>query len=87
MTAFNLYENFETEKDLETDGFWYNFSDETSFRLARAGGSNMKFTKAVERITRPYRRQIENESISVEMANSLTIQAFAEAVVLPLRSS
>ena len=78
----NLFEMFGTDKALETEGIWYEFDKETKFRLARAGGANMRFAKALEAKTRPYRRQIENGTIDNDLANSLLREAFAETVLL-----
>lgn len=78
----NLYEMFGTDKRFEQEGIWYAFSEDTKFLLARAGGSNVRFAKVLEAKTRPYRRQIENESIDLDLANGLLIEAFAEAVLL-----
>lgn len=78
----NLYELFETDKNLETEGIWYTFDKDTKFLLARAGGSNARFAKAVEAKTRPYRRQIDNGTIDNDLGNALLIEAFAETVVL-----
>lgn len=78
----DLYEMFGTDDHFEQKGIWYAFSENTKFLLARAGGSNVRFTKVLEARTRPYRRQIENESIDLDTANKLLIEAFAEAVLL-----
>src|SRR3546814_10059117 len=74
-TMANIYKMFQTDKGLETEGIWYNFDKTTGFRLARAGGANMKFVKALEERTRPYRRQIEDNTIDPELANGLLIEA------------
>lgn len=82
MTTTNLYDMFGTDEDFEREGIWYAFSEETKFRLARAGGANLRFAKSLEAKTRPYRRQIENESIDNELANNLLLEAFVETVLL-----
>ena len=78
----NLYELFETDNTLETEGIWYTFDKDTKFLLARAGGANTRFTKVLEAKTRPYRRQIDNGTIDNDLGNQLLIEAFSEAVVL-----
>lgn len=78
----DLYSMFQTDKSLETEGIWYDFDDETGFRLARAGGANVKFAKAVEEKTRPHRRQIDNGTIDPEVGNRLLIEAFVGTVLL-----
>jgi len=71
-----------TDLKIETDGFTHRITDKMSFRLARAGGANAKFSKAMEAKTRPYRRQIQEDTMDITLANKLLIEAFAETVVL-----
>jgi len=79
-----LYDLYATDKALETEGFWHNVTDKIRFRLARAGGSNMKFAKVLEKKTRPHRRASDPnmEDMDIELANNLLVEAFAETVVL-----
>ena len=78
----SIYEMFATDFKIETDGFIHRISDKISFRLARAGGANAKFSKAMEAKTRPYRRQIAEDTLDITIANKLLIEAFAETVIL-----
>ena len=78
----DLYKMFETDSSLEREGFWYKVSENTGFLLARAGGHNTRFVKALEVKTRPYRRQIENGTLDGELGNELLRDAFAETVIL-----
>ena len=78
----SIYEMFATDLKIETDGFVHRVSDKISFTLARAGGANTKFSKAMEVKTRPYRRQISEDTMEITLANKLLIEAFAETVVL-----
>lgn len=78
------YERYGTNRDLEIAGFWHSVSPTERYLLARAGGTNVKFAKAVERVTRPYRDEIDDElnEFDLDLANSLMIEAFVEAVLL-----
>lgn len=78
----SIYEMFATDLKIETDGFIHHVTDKISFRLARAGGANAKFSKVMEAKTRPYRRQIQEDTMDITLANKLLIEAFAETVVL-----
>ena len=78
----SIYEMFATDLKAETDGFVHRVSDKISFTLARAGGANARFSKAMEVKTRPYRRQIAEDTMDIALANTLLIEAFAETVVL-----
>ncbi len=78
----NVYEMFATDLKVEVEGFTHRITDKISFTLARAGGANTKFSKAMEVKTRPYRRQIQEDTMDISLANKLLIEAFAETVVL-----
>lgn len=78
----SIYEMFATDLKIETEGFTHRITDKISFRLARAGGANAKFSKAMEVKTRPYRRQIAEDTMDITLANKLLIEAFAETVIL-----
>jgi hypothetical protein len=78
----DMYAMFETDKTIEKAGFWYAFSKSTRYLLARAGGSNIRFAKVLEAKTRPHRRQLDDNSMDTDLANSLLIEAFVDAVLL-----
>lgn len=78
----SIYEMFATDLKIEVEGFTHRITDKISFQLARAGGANAKFSKAMEIKTRPYRRQITEDTMDITLANKLLIEAFAETVVL-----
>lgn len=78
----SIYEMFATDLQIETDGFVHRVSEKISFTLARAGGANANFSKVMEVKTRPHRRQIQDDTMDLALANSLLIEAFAETVVL-----
>jgi len=77
----DMHATFGTDETFEREGIWYEFDKETKFLLARAGGANVPFAKRLEAVTRPYRRQIENETIDLEFANGLLRQAWCETVL------
>lgn len=78
----SIHELFATNEKTETEGFVHQITDEIVFTLARAGGSNTRFVKVMEQKTRPYRRQIQDDTMDTALANKLLIEAFAETVVL-----
>lgn len=77
----NAYDMFSADKAKEADGIWLDFG---TFRIkvARAGGSNVKFAKIVEEKTRPYRRAIEQNLMQPAAAERVMAECFAESVVL-----
>jgi len=78
----SIYGLFGTDKEMERSGIWLDYGKFGSFLIARAGGSNDRFQKAMERLSRPHRKQIANETLDDDIANDLLLKAFAEAVVL-----
>ena len=82
-----LYQTFKTDNQLERDGVILSYGVNSKgkpieIRIARAGGSNMKFAKRMEAAVKPYKRQIQNEVMDNEQALAITRQVFAETVVL-----
>lgn len=82
----NLYTMFKADPSLERDGIWLEYGDKDGkpvrIRIARAGGSNNAYTKRLEALVKPYRRQIQTEVIEGEQVQKLLRQAYAETVVL-----
>jgi len=85
----SLYKTFATDTDLEKTGINLQFGlvDEDpslpiTIRIARAGGSNMKFAKVLEAKTKPHRRAIDTKTIDKKTADRLMLETFFESVVL-----
>lgn len=54
----------------------------TTIRIARAGGANVQFQKRMEHLVKPFRRQIQTETIDAKQVEKLVRQVYAETVVL-----
>lgn len=83
----NLFKAFKTNSTLESDGIWLEYGqnskgDPIRVRIARAGGTNVRFSKVLERLTRPHKKAIEMGLLDNETAQKLFQEAYAEAVVL-----
>ena len=78
----SIYALFGTDSSMEQSGIWLEYGEFGRFLVARAGGSNSRFTKSMERLSRPHRRQIQNETLDESIANELLLKAFAESVIL-----
>jgi hypothetical protein len=76
-----LYDLFGTDNDLEKEGFALEYGDAT-FVIARAGGSNEKFQRCIERKMRPYRAAINSGTMVEETSRKLLAEAYAETIVL-----
>lgn len=76
-----LYQLFEMDKDLEREGITVNYGS-VKFQIARAGGRNKAFKDTFSAKTKRHRTQIDNETMSDEMADRIMAEAYAEAVIL-----
>lgn len=79
-TMSSPYAAFKTDKKAEAEGIRLDYGD-FWFQIGRAGGSNTKFAKILERLTAPHRRAIENQVLPDSKAKELMAQAYAEGVV------
>lgn len=77
----NPYEMFDQDENLEQNGVYIEYP---LFRVlvARAGGSNKRYTKALMQKAKPYRRAIQTETLGEEIGDALMVSTFAEACVL-----
>lgn len=73
-----------TNPQLERDGVWIENFPTTGMRikLARAGTTNPRFRTILERLTKPHRRAIVNETIDPELSQDLMMQVYAQAVIV-----
>lgn len=80
MSSF-LYRTFETDTDLEREGILVNFGS-VKFSLARAGGRNKAFRDLFNAKAKKHRVELDNETLSDEVADRIMAESYAEAVVL-----
>lgn len=83
----NLFKQFATDPQAEKEGVRFeigvNSQGETiAFQIARAGGQNIRFAKSMESKTKPYKTQIQTNTIDPETAARLMREVFAESVVI-----
>ncbi len=82
----NIFDMYETDAELETKGIDYDMAKAGIFVLARAGGANLAYAKAIELKTRPYRNRSGGlKKIDDDVAAGLLRDAFAETVILGWR--
>lgn len=76
----SMYSQFKTDEVLEQNGVVVEYAD---FRvtLARAGGANKQYNKALNAKTKLYERQISTRTIDPDVANRLVREVFAATVV------
>jgi hypothetical protein len=86
-TTQGIYGLFQTNVDMEQQGVVLNYGDNAAgqpvrVKIARAGGSNARFAKALEARMRPYRRQFETGTLDDKVATAMLIEVFADSVIL-----
>jgi len=77
----NLYHLFGTDQDLEQQGFCLEYGS-AQFVIARAGGSNNKYQRLLERKLRPYRSAINAGTMDEDLTKRLLAESYAEGIIL-----
>lgn len=78
----SLYKRFKTDEKAETEGVLLDYGTAGRFRIARAGGSNRDYVKAIEKMNRKYRRQIQLETLEDAVATRVLQEIYADTIVL-----
>lgn len=76
-----LYSSMATSKDLENKGVWLDL-DHSRILLARAGGQNVKYNSAAERIANEHRRVFQHGLMTSAKGKELLRRLYADTVVL-----
>lgn len=80
----SLYDAFSTDKQAEVDGLVLEYPDcgNAEIRIARAGGENKRYLKALDRVTKRYRAQIRTDTFTPDTQRRVMQEVYAETVVL-----
>ncbi|HBL31851.1 MAG TPA: hypothetical protein DD490_33935 [Acidobacteria bacterium] len=72
---------FQTNKAAEEDGVWVDVDGNgTKIKVARI--NNPRYKKHFQKITKPYKRQIRNGTLSEDLAEKLLVDALASTILL-----
>jgi len=74
------FSNFKTDTRAEVEGVWVDFGSDFKVKIGRLG--NPKCQEYSRRIQKPYKRQIDNETIDPEITKKLLRKALARYVLL-----
>lgn len=82
----SLYQRHKTDPELEKNGVRIEYGQNSKgepifFLLARAGGANTLHDKRLEHVLKPYRRQIQTETMESAQLRTLIKQVFIETCV------
>lgn len=78
----SLYKKFKTDSACESEGVWLDYGEGTRIRIARAGGSNKRFLKSAEKFRRRFKRQLDLDLLSNDVASREAVKIYADSVVL-----
>lgn len=79
--AASPYAMFETDKKVEQEGVRIDYGP-FYFQVARAGGANTRFRDVLRSRMAPHKRALATETMSDDLADKISIDVFAETVVL-----
>ena len=70
----SLYSQFGTDKTVEKEGVFLQYGTTKDgkpiqIKICRAGGANTAYNRAMEAKTKPYRRQLQNGTLDMEVMN------------------
>ena len=77
----SIYSMFESDVDAEKKGRWLPYG-KCEFLVARAGGTNDAFAKAMTKVMRPHARRFKLGTIDAKEANALALGPFVDTVLL-----
>ena len=77
-----LHKTFKTDTTKEVEGVWVAFDEDVALKLARAGGQNFAYQKYFAKLIRPFKRQIDNNTLPQNRQLQLMAQAYAHNIVL-----
>lgn len=83
MNLYSKFQNGDKERDGITVTYGKNDKGENiDFIIARAGGTNERYLKVLEQVTKPYRRQLQNNLLEPFQFRSLMAEVYAKSVIL-----
>lgn len=82
----SLFDQFETNTDKEAEGVTVEYApnkDGTipTFTISRMGKSNKKYSKMLDKATKPYARQLQLGTLANETADKLFMGVFVKTVL------
>lgn len=83
----SLYKSFGTDTSLEKTGILLEYGNNSkgkpiAIRIARAGGANKRYENVLDVRLKPYRRQLQTETMPKDLQEKLLMEVYAETVVL-----
>ena len=78
----NLDKFYKTNKNLETEGIWFDIGEEISFKMKRFGGFNAASVKAASaKFYKPYATMIKNGTLPPEKEREVMVATFVSSSI------
>lgn len=82
MSKSTPYDLFKTDEKMEAEqGITLDYGD-FKIQIARAGGSNKRYSKLLNKKLRPHRRRLETDTMEEETARKIMIETFASSIII-----
>jgi len=83
----SIFNQFETDQDAEKDGIWIEYGENEdgtipAFKVSRMSKNNKRYSKALDRATRPHRRAIELETLKDDTAERVFMEVFVDTILM-----
>lgn len=76
----SMFDQYETDSDLEKDGVWFE-NEDYRIKIAHAGGSNKKYATYFESKTKPLRRAITAGTLDPKRGEAILHDVYAHTIV------
>lgn len=76
------YKLFKTDPEIELAGVVINYGDEAWFRIARAGGANKRYMNQMSERLKPFRRQLQTETMDEKVADRIVLEVFVDTILM-----
>lgn len=84
----SLRKTFKTDQKAETEGVWIEIgmNDHNGrpirIKISRMSSSNKRYTKELNRVTKPHQSAIQNDALDNDLARKMLQEVFADTVLL-----
>lgn len=77
----SVFRKFKTSAKHETEGVWLDYGEAGRVRIARAGGANKAYLRAMERLQRKYRQQLAMGILGDEVSERVMREVMVDSLV------
>lgn len=84
----SLRKTFKTDRNAEVEGVWIEvgINDHNGrpirIRISRMSQSNKRYTKELNRVTKPHQSAIQNDAMDNDLARKMLQEVFADTILL-----